>query len=502
MATFSIDLLTGKQYLFNGNFTNSGMTTFTGVTSVDNGLSMVTSQRAKLGGTLNCSTIITIGAGNTAGIEYGGNYSASFSNRSLVDKGYVDDKVSGNTPSWLTLTNRPAWLTGTTLSAFQLAHTHSQYLTSSALNGYWTSAQTTNYLSNRYWTSGQTVSYVNSRNFLTGVTWSEVSNKPSWVGSGGTTVYFIGNQYRIYSTLPTGTTASWNDITSKPSWLSGVTLAAFETGHTHSQYLTISALNGYWNSGQTISYINGRNFLTGVTWSQVQSKPSWVGSGETIVELVGNTYRIYTPTDLTTTWSTLTGRPAWLTGTTLGAFETGHTHSYSNLTNKLTFTQSGITVVTQNGNNVNIYVPSTNVTLQLIDISGGTEVNTISATTITWTTQEFTGTTFSFTGGSKIHITQNGIYGIGYMLNFINEDSTPKNIGSVIRKNGNLAITPTTSAAVSTFPFYSATNILSIYKTNLLAGDYVELTAYRIGDAGNATTVPSGSWITLIKYNT
>jgi hypothetical protein len=97
MGTFAIDLLTGNQYLFNGNFTNSGMTTFSGITSVNNGLSMVTSRQAKLGGVLNCSTILTRGAGNTAGVEYGGNYSASFSNRSLVDKGYVDNKVSGST---------------------------------------------------------------------------------------------------------------------------------------------------------------------------------------------------------------------------------------------------------------------------------------------------------------------------------------------------------------------------------------------------------------------
>jgi hypothetical protein len=300
MATFSIDLLTGKPYLFSGDFTNSGMTTFSGVTTVDNGLSMATSRKAKLGGTLICSTILTKGAGNTAGIEYGGDYSASFSNRSLVDKEYVNNRITGSTPSWLILTNRPAWLTGTTLSVFQ----------------------------------------------------------------------------------------------------------------------------------------------------------------------------------------------------------TGHTHSYGNLTNKLTFTQSGITTVVQNGSNVTIYTPSTNVTLQLIDNLGNAEVNVISAVTLTWTTQEFSGTTFNFTGGSKILITENGIYGIGYTLNFVNEDAAPKNIGTVVRKNGDTIIAPTTSASLSTFPYYSAVNIMSIYKTNLLAGDYVELIAYRIGDAGSALTIPGGSWITVIKYNT
>ena len=94
MATFTIDLLNGEQHLFSGNFTNSGTTSFSGVTTVNNGLTLVGTCQAKLGGTLNCSTVITIGAGNTAGVEYGGDYSSSFSNRSLVDKGYVLSQTS------------------------------------------------------------------------------------------------------------------------------------------------------------------------------------------------------------------------------------------------------------------------------------------------------------------------------------------------------------------------------------------------------------------------
>ena len=568
MATFSIDLITGKPYLFSGDFTNSGMTTFSGVTSVINGLSMVTSRQAKLGGALVYPTILTKGGINIAGVEYGGDYSASFSNRSLVDKGYVDNKVSGSTPNWNTLTNRPAWLTGTTLSAFQLAHSHSQYLTNSIFQTYTGTTAPGQFANKANAITGATnlgsgqgiytsvsankvqlkslkaagsvsISTDSTSITLSGSTpaiptWSTLSGRPAWLTgttlqmfqtghthsynkltnklSGGTGIEIINNV--IIATG--GTATSWAVITNKPSWLSGITLQAFQTGHTHGQYLTASALNGYWTSaqttgylsthfwtsGQTISYINGRNFLTGVTWSQVTSKPSWVGSGETTVTFVGNQYRIYTPSDISANWSTLSGRPYWLTGTTIQAFQTGHTHSYTNLSNKLVFIESGVTIVTQNGSNVNIYVPPTNVTLQLIDNSGNSEVNTITATTISWTTQEFSGTTFNFTGGSKIRITENGIYGIGYTLNFINEDAAPKNIGTVIRKNGNTVIAPTTSALLSTFPYYSAVNIMSIYKTNLLVNDYVELIAYRIGDAGSALTIPGGSWITVIKYNT
>jgi|ERR1035437_3619 hypothetical protein len=53
-----------------------------------NGLTKV-GQTVKLGGTLTGTTTICKGAGNTAGIEYGGDYSASFTDRSLIDKGYL-----------------------------------------------------------------------------------------------------------------------------------------------------------------------------------------------------------------------------------------------------------------------------------------------------------------------------------------------------------------------------------------------------------------------------
>ena len=163
MATFTINLLDSKEYLFSGDFTNSGMTTFTGIASGINGLSMVGSRQLKLGGTLCQDTIITsntynftlstkalslsavngitifdtsgIGIdinsngnsvdirGNTSGgvektkllvsstqttftdsrtiptgIQYNADYSTTYTNRSLVDKAYVDNKATGLNP--------------------------------------------------------------------------------------------------------------------------------------------------------------------------------------------------------------------------------------------------------------------------------------------------------------------------------------------------------------------------------------------------------------------
>ena len=56
--------------------------------NVANGLTKI-GNTIKLGGILTDTTTMVRGVGNTAGIEYGGDYSANYTNRSLVDKGYV-----------------------------------------------------------------------------------------------------------------------------------------------------------------------------------------------------------------------------------------------------------------------------------------------------------------------------------------------------------------------------------------------------------------------------
>ena len=215
MGTFTIDLLTGNQYLFNGDFSGSGGTSTSGVTTAQNGL-CINGQTVKLGGVLCCATTLTAINGTSLsfvdlrttkiGIQYGGNYSTDFTDRSLVDKGYVDNKVSGSTPTWNTLTNRPAWLTGTTLSAFQLGHKHSQY--------------------------------------LTGVTWIMISGKPSFNYlplSGGTLIGAVsGTSLRLNGTITladaygkTGTISEWSNNV-------GNGLINIQAGGTNSIVLNVS----------------------------------------------------------------------------------------------------------------------------------------------------------------------------------------------------------------------------------------------------------------------
>ena len=140
------------------------------------------------------------------------------------------------------------------------------------------------------------------------------------------------------------------------------------------------------------------------------------------------------------------------------------------------------------------------IPLQLKDISGGTEVNTIAHTPITWTTTEFTGTSLNFTGGSRIYIQEDADYSISYVLNSENQTNTRKQIGSLIRLTGGTDITPMSSSSYSRNTTEDTfTNVMSPYKTTLSNGNYIELIAFRIGSSGSVLTVPDGTWIRIEK---
>lgn len=137
--------------------------------------------------------------------------------------------------------------------------------------------------------------------------------------------------------------------------------------------------------------------------------------------------------------------------------------------------------------------------LRLLDTVGGVNVNNIVATAIIWTTGT-TGTSLSFTGGSRIYIEEDGLYGISYVLNVNNDSSTAKNIGTVIRKNENIDITPMSMASFNLNNINdSSTNVMPEYLEALQSGDYLELMAFRIGNSGAVYTLGNGTWIKIGK---
>jgi hypothetical protein len=159
---------------------------------------------------------------------------------------------------------------------------------------------------------------------------------------------------------------------------------------------------------------------------------------------------------------------------------------------------SGISII---GNTISVTGGTgvSTMALRLLDGVGGVNVNNVAATAIIWTTGT-TGTSLSFTGGSRIYIQENGLYGISYVLNVNNDTNGAKNIGTVIRKNENTDITPMSMASFNLNNINdSSTNVMPEYLEDLNGGEYVELMAFRIGNSGAVYTMGNGTWIKIRK---
>lgn len=194
-----------------------------------------------------------------------------------------------------------------------------------------------------------------------------------------------------------------------------------------------------------------------------------------------------------------TGTTAPATYLTISAF-TGYSATtevrLTNIENQITSINNQLVLLSAiTENKQNKIIP-----LQLKDVSGETEVNTIAHTPIVFTTTEYTGTSLNFTGGSRIYIQEDADYTISYALNAENQTNQRKQIGSLIRKNGNIDITPMSSSSTSIDASNDTlTNVMSPYKVALLNGDYIELITFRIGNSGSVLTEPDGTWIKIEK---
>ena len=179
---------------------------------------------------------------------------------------------------------------------------------------------------------------------------------------------------------------------------------------------------------------------------------------------------------------------------------TGTTNILINNKQDILIAGSGISIVDNTINAIGGSGSTLNTTLQLSDINGGTDVNKITATPIIWSLEIFSGTSLIFTGGSRIYIRANGVYGISYVLNVYSDSNDGKNIGTVIRKNGNTDITSMSSVSFAlNLQNDSNTNAMPEYLVSLLDGDYIELMAFRIEYGGTLYTKKNCSWIKIIK---
>jgi len=285
-----------------------------------------------------------------------------------------------------------------------------------------------------------------------------------WRFLGDTPDFFKSNNFQIYDSVDTSKGVMF--VTS------GITSTVFRK-------LKIQ------NSDGTIAYLTDLD-----TKVDKSAFATYTGSTLTLInsKLDKTTFNTFTGTTLPANYYNKTQINAY-TGATLTLI--------NNKQDKLT-AGTGISIV---GNTISVTGGTVNNTiLQLLDTSGGINVNNIAATPIIWTQQVFSGTSLNYTGGSRIYIMTNGVYDVSYVLNVINDTASAKNIGTVIRKNGNTDITPMSNASVIINGTNdSTTNVMPDYLVALQNGDYVELMAFRIGTTGIVNTMPNGSWIKIKK---
>ena len=272
----------------------------------------------------------------------------------------------------------------------------------------------------------------------------------TFVASGGTSIARVGDTISVSSAVPTGTTISWGDIGGTVSnqidlqaalnlklaindfniytgdTATEIGLKASQTDFvTHTGDSTIhfeqSGITIYENQvtylETDLTYLSGLTAInaTGITANAAAitgktnqtdfnthtgnttihfSGHTFTQSGITEISQIGNDITIYVPADSITgvTWGDVTSKPQWLSGTTLGAFETGHTHSqyltgvtWSEVSSKpdlvLTSTFSGYTGATATAiglkldtTDFNTYTGNTDTRLEGIedDITGNT----------------------------------------------------------------------------------------------------------------------------------
>jgi hypothetical protein len=416
MATFTVDLLTGEIYLFTGDFNGSGSTPTTGATYPQ----------------VEYYDDLPLPASDYAGLIYVVLKSSGFWLVNRHDAGLY----YSNGAAWVRLGDIPSYFNNLNFQIYDgIDNTKGiKFVTSGLTSGIFRNLKIQD--------SSGTIAYLTDLN-----TKVDQSLFNTFTGTTLPANYYNKIEINNY----TGVT----DIRIQDIEDYVLLLDEEVTGLT-------AAFNSH--TGQTGS---GSIHFTGHTFTQ---------SGITVITQVGDNINIYIPSGSSSSvsWSNITNKPAWLSALTLEEFQTGHTHSYENLTG----------------------IPKP---MQLLDTVGGVNVNNIAATAIQWTTGT-TGTSLNFTGGSRIYIQRNGLYGISYVLNVNSDSSSPKNIGTIIRKNGNSDITPMSSASFNLNTANdSSTNMMPEYMVSLSNGDYIELMAFRIGDAGIVTTIGNGTWIKINK---
>lgn len=158
---------------------------------------------------------------------------------------------------------------------------------------------------------------------------------------------------------------------------------------------------------------------------------------------------------------------------------------------------SGVTDTKLNQSVFTGYTATTVSDTIFVTHTGGTDVNVVSPVAITWDSgSTFNTATYDFSGTSTIRILQAGEYELNYNLPIVNTDSKTKSIGSNLVINNDVIPNITTSAAsIDSNSGSAASLVLSTVYYTFTANDIVELAAFRNGP--NSGTVNTGEYGTM-----
>ena len=440
------------------------------ITGATNGLTKVGGKDVRLGGTLTQSTVITDSRGTPVGIEYGGDYSVSFTNNSLITKAYADAIVqgldlkesvrfattTGNTDIDLTGGTFGGTIDGTSVADGDRVLIKNQdsnkkqngiYVYSSSGN---TFGRAIDFV-NPYVTSGA-FTFVETGMVYAATGWVLVTQNPINVGT--TPLHFTQFSEATEYQSGVGIDISGNVISVDGASLAGTSISW--TGNTFNVDVTSGTLAAALNSKLDVSVFNT---FTGTTLPANYYNKTEI-----------NSYTGTTDTRLTTIESDIT----YISGVT----------------------DTKLDISTFTG-----YTGATTPNEIFLTHSGGTELNTIAATAIPWDTVEISGSSFLWSGGTDIWIKETGSYELSYNIPYNAQGATSMAIGGNVILNNSTVIDLTAAAGYSTDTNAAGNLALSTVVLTFTLNDKLTLAGFRTGRSGSTTSSKTGS-ILIKKKNT
>jgi len=162
---------------------------------------------------------------------------------------------------------------------------------------------------------------------------------------------------------------------------------------------------------------------------------------------------------------------------------------------------SGVTDTKLDTTLFNSYTGSTAPNELFLTHTGGTQLNNVAATAIDWDSVVISGSSFLWTGGTDIYVTETGNYELNYSIPYNAAGAQNITPGSNIILNNSTVLDLTASASFTTDNGAAGHLVLPTVILSLTANDKLTLAAFRTGGNGSAISSPIGS-ILIKKKNT